>query len=154
MYIEAVMKTNPLAALLGFIFLVGCNNNTTKQPKQEPAQQAGQSTLPDLSETDSIELIYYPNPADQRNYERLVLTDTALVRNLTGMMMEDTARLSECPHPVKLYLFRKGDVYKTVYANTSDSCRYFAYAIGAKPVYVPMQVPAAMLLDSLVAKTK
>ncbi len=49
-----------------------------------------------------------------------------------------TIEKKECPHRIKMYLFKNGDVYKTVYASVEDSCSYLAYAVNSKPFYVAL----------------
>lgn len=79
-----------------------------------------------FSATDSIELLYYPDPANQKNYQVKTTSDTLLIRSIVNDLQGAEVSRTVCPHHLKAYLFSRSEVFKTIYM--SDSCQYIAFA--------------------------
>ena len=79
-----------------------------------------------FKKTDSLELIFYPDPHNQKHYQLRRSSDSTLISLLLRDLEGDSISANTCLHYKKLYLFAGGDVYKTVYI--SDSCEYLAYS--------------------------
>lgn len=138
-----------------FLFLLlSCNDAVQQTNGTVQTDSIATAPVLDLDGTDSIEVLFYPDPNKQKEYKRLMVADTALINALRTNIVQDTVAHAECPHEVKMYWFRNGDVYKTVYAATADSCRYFAYAVNSRPQYVPMQDSVFALIRSLRPKAR
>jgi hypothetical protein len=138
------------------IVLFACNSQEQQQSEMPVTNTTSANPAPalDLSVTDSIEVLFFPDPKNQKNYTRLVLADTVAIAALRSNIVQDIVSQTECPHDVKLYFFRGGDVYKTVYGATGDSCRYFAYAINSNPYFTQMEERSFALIDSLRKKAR
>jgi hypothetical protein len=135
------------AALL---ILIACNSGTSvendKVTNTTTVTAVAAADHPDLSKTDSIELLQFPDPANQRVYNNTIIKDTAFIRQITNSVLDTPAQKNPCANDYKLFLFKNGDVYKTVYAATSDSCRYFAYLINGVTHFTNLNDSAIALL--------
>jgi hypothetical protein len=136
------------------IIATACNSGTGGE-KEKAADSTIVTTLaaagqPDLSKTDSIELLHFPDPGDQKVYNNTMIKDTAFIRHITGYVLDIPAKKNPCANDFKLYLFRNGDVYKTIYAATSDTCRYFAYVINGVTHFTNLNDSAISLLKKYV----
>jgi hypothetical protein len=116
--------------------------DSTASATAAPADQPG----PDLSKTDSIELLYFPDAANQKVYNNTIIKDTAFISQITSYVMAAPVQKSPCANDYKLFLFRNGEVYKTIYAATGDSCRYFAYVINGVTHFTGLNDSAMALL--------
>lgn len=96
---------------------------------------------------DSLELIFYPDPKNQRIFSNIIVHDTSFINGLNRNLQQSTFSTTECSHPFKLYLFDKGNVYKTIYL--SDSCNYLAFAQNNKQIYVMLGKDMKQKLDSI-----
>lgn len=139
-----------------FALLIAACGNSSNKTEHTNALKADREAayFAAIEKPDSIEFLFYPDPADQKNYQRTQLSDVVAIAALYKNLIQDTVTASECPHDVKLYFFRNGDVFKTIYAATNNNCRYLAFAINSKPFYTPLQTDVAALLDSLKAIAK
>jgi len=76
--------------------------------KSKPAVVTGEQLMPDMKLTDSVELIFFKQPEDQRWYTYLPLTDktfiNALVNDVSGPVQEE----KKCPKDGKIYCFKNG----------------------------------------------
>jgi hypothetical protein len=143
------MKLSVVPIVL-FLFVVACDNAPKSQQATpvDSSNGAGTTAL-QLDGIERIELFFYPDPADRKNVQQLQVTDTTIIAAFKQSVLQDTMTQSECPHDVKMFLIRNGEVFKTVYGATSDSCSYLAYAINSKPYYTRLDQDAKAFLDSL-----
>ncbi|OQP46594.1 hypothetical protein [Niastella populi] len=115
------------------LMITACDSGAAGEAAKAPDSTAVTANTvaekPGLSKTDSIELLHFPDPTNQKVYQNVIIKDTAFISQLTSSALAAPVTKNPCAHDYKLYLFRNGDVYKTIYAATSDSCRYLAYVI-------------------------
>lgn len=97
---------------------------------------------------DSIEFIHYPDPSNQKQYQRMMIKDSGVVAGLFDNASGELQELEACTHNSKFYLFARGEVYKAIYV--SDSCNYLAYAVNGGQRFVKLLPDNRMRLDSLV----
>ncbi|RPD48202.1 hypothetical protein [Paracnuella aquatica] len=135
-------------ALIG-LFTACKNASHPEQSIGADTTKNATATALQLDGVDRIELFFYPDPADRKNFQQLDVTDTAIIHALTRNVEQEPITQTECPHDVKMFLVRNGEVFKTVYGATADSCNYLAYAINSKPFYTRLDKDAKTLLDSL-----
>ena len=135
------------AALL---MVTACNSGATGEKEKAADSTAVTATAmadqPDLSKTDSIELVYFPDAANQKVYHNSIIKDTAFISQITSYVLATPVQKSACANDYKLFLFRDGDVYKTIYAATGDSCRYLAYVINGVTHFTGLNDSAIALL--------
>ena len=132
------------------VMLIACNSgkpgekykaaDTTAVTPAAPADQL------DLSKTDSIELLHYPDPGNQRIYDRSFIKDSIVIKQIGNFILDTPVQKSPCANDFKLFLFRNGEVYKTIYAATSDTCRYLAYVINGVTHFATLNDSAMVLL--------
>ena len=95
-------------------------------------------------ETDSVEFIFYPDPKKQKEYKHLFIRDSIFLKTLAGNLESATVPSKQCAHNSKFYLFKNGEVFKTVYV--SDSCNYLAYAVNSRQKFVIMNTAMKALI--------
>lgn len=110
--------------------LSGCTDRPDKNVTDVSKQQDHVADINDFSKTDSLELIYYPDPSDQKVYTFHRTSDTNLIKLLAEDLSADSVARIPCAHYQKIYLFDKGEVYKTIYV--SDSCNYLAFVVNGQ----------------------
>ncbi len=130
--------------------ITACNSGTAGEKEKAADSTAVAATatadLPDLSKTDSIELLHFPDPTNQKVYQNVIVKDTAFISQITSLVLAAPVTKSPCANDYKLFLFSNGDVYKTIYAATSDSCRYLAYVINGVTHFTGLNDSAIALL--------
>ncbi|THU41417.1 hypothetical protein FAM09_04725 [Niastella caeni] len=132
---------------VALVFIVACNSQVKNEKEQgaDPVAVTSPDRI-DVSKTDSIELLYYPDPANQRVYDRMFIKDSIVIRLISNYILDTPAQKNACANDFKLFLFRNGEVYKTIYAATADSCRYFAYVINGVTHFTNLDDSARVLL--------
>lgn len=130
-----------LCLLIFVLSLISCGNNDNNSKTAEIAADSSfvsTGTKLHLQHADSIEIYFFKDPAKQSDFTRLFVTDTSSVNALADNLNRQPALMNECPHDGKIFFYRGGDVFKTVYISTAGKCRYFAYAINANKYFVPI----------------
>jgi hypothetical protein len=141
-----------ISFILLITFIAACNNSTesTKDADtQADSTTVSGSSQPEFNATDSIEIYFYKDPANQKEFTRSFVTAPSEIRVLAQNLGSVDTTIKECLHDGKMYFYRNGDVFKTVYVSTTDTCRYFAYAINARPYFSPMSDTAYRLINTL-----
>lgn len=135
--------------IFSFCFLFSCSNepenNSSLASTTENERVTSQPGL-NLSGTDSIELYFYKDPGKKKEYTKLMVRDVSAITAFVNNLEKETMQRNECPHDSKVFLFRNGEVYKTIYVATSDTCRYLAYAVHARQYFVPLDDSVSQLL--------
>lgn len=138
--------------ILLITFIAACNNNAIN-PENAGTQAdsiiVSGSGQPDFNATDSIEIYFYKDPANQKEFTRSFVADPSEIAVLVQSLGRVDTTIKECPHNGKMFFYSKGDVFKTVYLSTTDTCRYFAYAINARPYFSPMSDTAYRQISTL-----
>lgn len=133
--------------------VIGCQDVSSGHPSSpETAGVSSSATVERdsvkslFAATDSIELLHYDDPKNQKEYSRHIVTDPAIISAITSSLQAPEVVKSPCGNDFRLYLFRKGEVFKTVYAATGDSCKYLAYVINGVNYYLPLTDTVSALL--------
>jgi hypothetical protein len=113
------------------IMLIACQDTPAEQPSvQETKMAAPDSVLipQKLAETDSIQLVYYPEPGNQQYHREGAITDSATIREIVSNFSNITLAASACAMDTRLFCFDKeGNLIKTIYAATKGDCTFIAY---------------------------
>lgn len=132
------------------VIMTACNSGASNKKDKAADSAAVSSVAPaeqfDISKTDSIELLHFPDANNQKVYNNKIVKDTAFISQITNYVLATPVQKKPCANDYKLYLFRNGDVYKTIYASISDSCRYFAYVINGVTHFTNLNDSAIALL--------
>ncbi|WP_207511860.1 hypothetical protein [Longitalea luteola] len=134
------------------IALVACNAGADGEKKPAAADTTHTAPPPriDLSKTDSIELLHFADPANLKIYSRSLITDTHFIEQIRRNVEVMPVTHGVCGNDFKLFFFRNGEVYKTIYAATADTCRYFAYVINGETFFTNMNDSARAMLKAQV----
>lgn len=132
--------------------LASCNNNNGK-----PGSAGKHDTAAIKVETeqvafpDSTELYFYKDPNDLKtNYKQAFNADSAfrssIMQEINGQPL---AQSLECLFDAKIYLFKNGEPYKTVYAayKTKD-CQYLCYVKDGHKVFFPINPAIIQVLQA------
>ncbi len=117
--------------LLLTIIAMACQNAPAEQLTVQEIKKTVADTVlvPEkLQETDSIQLVYYPEPGNQKYNRDLAITDTAFIRELTSNFRTGASTDAACQMDTRLFCFDKdGNLIKTVYAATKGDCNFIAF---------------------------
>jgi hypothetical protein len=131
-----------------FLVIMAACNSGAKSRKEQPTDSLAIASpeLIDLTETDSIELYHYADPANQKAFYRTFIQDTLFIQQIRHYVTNAPVQKSPCANEFKLFFYRNGEVFKTIYAATADTCRYFAYVINGKTIFTDLNDSAMALL--------
>jgi hypothetical protein len=129
------------------LLLLGCNPSGKFNLSEIDSLSFNLQKVNDQWNMDSVEFIYYPDPANQKLFKYNIITDSSFLNSLQLNLSGTTGNFSECAHQIKMYLFKNGEVFKTVYV--SDSCQYLAFAQNSKPQFIKMDNYVKPKIDSL-----
>lgn len=124
------------------------NNHASVATVKDTAMLMRDTTIFDRA--DSVELYHSPDPGTQKIFSKTVIADTMIIKSIVKSLKQPAITSDECPHHWKMYFFKNGDVFKTVYF--SDSCNYLAYSVNAQQVFKPLDKPLADTLKSFLRK--
>jgi len=144
------MKAKRLFSLLIVgLFLNACNNKPVINKKV--AESKNIQPAINFASTDSVEINFYKPSQQQKEKQTFLIKDTAFISALVTILEATPVDKNECSHTIKMYLFNKGEVYKTIYVAMGDSCQYLAYAVNSKSYFVPLGKSLKNKLQQLVS---
>lgn len=141
--------------LLPLCWICSCGNQPGDKSSMESAKTTSvslrDSTLETIHTADSIEYHLVADPHKPFEDKVLMVTDIGLIGLLNESIQQGAILSDSCTsYNHKWYYFKKGEVFKTLYANTGkkdeSSCRYVGWSSGGKKIYRTI-TPA---LDSLI----
>jgi hypothetical protein len=133
--------------VLVIIAFVACNDQAATNSTNVQAL----SDKLDLSVTDSIELYHYDDPTNQKKFYRKYITDSQFIKQVIQDVQAASIQKTPCENDFKMFLYKNGEVYKTIYIATPDSCRYYAYIIDGVTYFKPLSDSAVKMLKSQLA---
>ncbi|RYG33377.1 MAG: hypothetical protein EOO01_33275 [Chitinophagaceae bacterium] len=84
--------------------------------------------MADLQKTDSLELIFFRSPDSLRYFTYLPLTDGQFIGSLVRDLQQDTIPGMSCMKEGKIYLFKNGQIFNTVFFGYADKhCTFLRY---------------------------
>lgn len=108
--------------------LIGCKNNP-KTPAITPIADWKEITI------DSVEVLYFPDYLEQKEYKNQFVTDARLSQQINQNIHTDTVSMNIDAYQYKIYLFTKGEPFKTLYISTKDGEEFLSYVINGKRIY-------------------
>lgn len=116
--------------LIVIIFFVACNSDSGLR---------GTDLMPEMAQTDSLELLYFKTPDSPRYFTYVPTTDRllidALVKDVSGKLQPE----NPCMKEGKIYCFKKGEIFNTIFFAYSDpDCRLLRYIKDGKLYYFPL----------------
>ena len=144
-----------LFLLSACIAFYACNNGNEENTILANASATTTDVqIPTIAAPDSVEFYYYPQPQNQKGFETFIVKDTVFINALTMQLVLPAISRSECPHNMKMYLYKNGEVYKTIYAALEDSGSYLAYAVNGQPYFIPMNNAFKKVLGSMIKQNR
>lgn len=116
--------------LLILLVAVACN---TKRDLR------GSELMPEMAETDSLELIFFKSPDSPRYFTYLPTTDKELIKALVSDVSGKIQPGNRCMKEGKIYCFKKGEIFNTIFfAYTDPGCNVLRYIKNGKLYYFPL----------------
>lgn len=138
-----------ITVLVTLFFLTACidtSNKSTNGIETINPKEIYESHDEFRNGIDSLELIFYPDPKNQSIFSNIIVHDTLLINSLKSNLKQSSFATTECVHPFKIYLFGKGNVYKTIYL--SDSCNYLAFVQNNNQKFIMLEMEVKQKVDS------
>lgn len=99
----------------------------------------GKELIPDVSQTDSVEVIFFKNPENQRSFTYLPVTDKDFIHDLVTDLSDEVQAENPCNKEGKIYCFKNGQIFNTVYfAYTDRECSFLRYIKNGNLYYFPI----------------
>ncbi len=99
----------------------------------------GSDLMPEMAQTDSLELIYFRTPDSPRYFTYIPTTDKELIDALVKDVSSKLQPENPCMKEGKIYCFKKGEIFNTIFfAYTDPDCRLLRYIKDGKLYYFPM----------------
>ena len=121
--------------LLFFILalkFVSCNDNGV----------TGVTLMPEIKETDSVEIIFFKEPGNQRFYTYLPTRDKSFIENLVNDLNSESETEKDentCVKEGKIYMHKQGSIFNTVFFSYDDSsCLFLRFLKNGKLYYFPI----------------
>ena len=117
---------------LNVLFFIGCNGG----------KPAGTAIMPEIKDTDSVEILYFKEAGNQRFYTYIPSKDKDFINTLIADL--DTRSETEkdentCVKEGKIYMHKKGSIFNTVFFSYSDnSCKFLRFIKNGKLYYFPI----------------
>jgi len=105
-------------------------------------EATGVTLMPEIKDTDSVEILYFNAPGNQRFYTYLPLND----REFIGYLVNDLEKEAEpgkdentCVKEGKIYMHKNGNIFNTVFFSfTDNSCKFLRFIKNGKLYYFPI----------------
>lgn len=123
-----------------FILVIACNSNSDTR---------GAGLMPEMAETDSLELIFFRSPDSPRHFTYLPTTDKelidAVVKDVSGKIQPG----NQCMKEGKIYCFKKGEIFNTIFfAYLDPGCNVLRYIKNGKLYYFPLSEAVKKKLET------
>jgi len=140
------MKPVIVSVLPVLFFFCTCSDNK---------RVTGIRLMPGMQQTDSLELIFFKEPENQRFFTYHPTTDkeliAALVKDVSGPVQPENS----CMKEGKIYCFKKGEIFHTIYfAYLDPSCKFLRYIKNGNLYYFPLSEALQQKLEDYKAIAK
>jgi hypothetical protein len=124
--------------LLIVLFAISCKSKTT-----------GADLMPEMSETDSLELIFFKTPDSTRFFTYQPTTDKELINALVKDVSGEVQAGNPCMKEGKIYCFKKGEIFNTLFFAYKDpGCNVLRYIKNGKLYYFPLSETVKKKLEN------
>lgn len=131
-----------LISILLSLIIISCNQSPT-----------GIEKLPEISLTDSVEILYFNEPDNDRYFTYLPTTDKKFISSLVDDLSENSIEEFECFKKGKIYMFSKGKIFNTVYFS-HEQCDVLRFIHNGKVYYFKPSEETKKLLKGMKQKAK
>ena len=129
--------------------IMGCHFN---QSNKKAAEVISTSNVTgngiDFSQIDSVECVYPKGAKENQQTGSFFIKEPLFINTLKNDLAATQKPAAECTHNVKLYLYKNGEVFKTVYVALPSQCNYLAYAVNSRSYFVPLSFKLHQLLQA------
>lgn len=99
----------------------------------------GKKLMPEMQQTDSIELIYFKSPDSTRYFTYLPMNDSTFIKSIVDDVNGEVQPENPCMKEGKIYCFKKGQVFNTIFFAAADKdCTLFRYIKNGNLYYFKM----------------
>lgn len=124
------MNWKHLMLLAGIFITWACNSKSSLR---------GAGLMPEMPQTDSLELIFFRTPDSPRYFTYLPTTDKELIEALVSDVSGEVQPENPCMKEGKIYCFRKGEIFNTIFfAYTDPGCYVLRYIKNGKLYHFPL----------------
>lgn len=129
-------------SILISLVIISCNQSPT-----------GIEKLPEIIQTDSVEILYFNEPDNDRYFTYLPTTDKKFINSLVEDLSEHSIEEFECFKKGKIYMFSKGKIFNTVYFS-HEQCDVLRFIHNGKVYYFKPSEETKNLLKEMKSKAK
>ena len=134
------MRGKYLLWAMPVLFILACNSESSVR---------GSDLMPEMAETDSLELIFFRTPDSPRYFTYIPTTDKELINALVKDVSSKQQPENPCMKEGKIYCFKKGEIFNTIFfAYTDPDCRLLRYIKNGKLYYFPLGETVKMKLET------
>jgi len=105
----------------------------------------GIDLMPKMTELDSIEVLYFKTPGNDRFFTYLPSREVGLMEGIVSNLKQAARTDSSCSKEGKIYCFAKGNVFNTLYFSLSD-CAELRFIVNGSLYHFPMNSHLKTLL--------
>ena len=99
----------------------------------------GKDLMPEMLQTDSLQIIYFKSTDEPRYFTYASTNDPVFIRALTNDVTAETQAENPCKKEGKIYCYRKGEVFNTIFfAYLDGGCTFFRYIKNGNLYYFNM----------------
>ena len=99
----------------------------------------GKKLMPDMQQTDSIELIYFKSPDSTRYFTYLPMNDSSFIKSIIDDVNGEVQPENPCMKEGKIYCFKKGQIFNTIFFAVADkNCTLFRFIKNGNLYYFKM----------------
>jgi hypothetical protein len=132
------------------ILLFSCKNRPeNRQSAAKPDTDSSfMSLVPEGEKFDSIVILYYKD--DRYRFYTYYPTDSSALLQTLKLNLKTAKRTgSECPKEGTIYLYINGQIFNTLYFNTSPACRYLSFIFNGRLRRYEISEPLVSALQQL-----
>ena len=99
----------------------------------------GKDLMPEMLQTDSVQIIYFKSPDEPRYFTYASTKDAAFIRALINDVTAETQAENPCKKEGKIYCYQKGNVFNTIFfAYIDKECTFLRYIKNGNLYYFRM----------------
>jgi hypothetical protein len=99
----------------------------------------GKELMPDMMQTDSVEILFFKSPENQRFYTYLPVKDKEFIHDLVTDVSGEVQPENPCIKEGKIYCFKNGQIFNTIFfAYTDPECSLLRYIKNGNLYYFPI----------------
>ena len=127
-FIFGYMKAIKLTLFILIVGAFSCKSKLT-----------GKELMPDMKQTDSVEILFFKNPENQRFYTYLPVKDKEFIYDLVTDVSGEVQPENPCIKEGKIYCFKNGQIFNTIFFAYADpECSFLRFIKNGKLYYFSM----------------